>query len=190
MTTAPAPTDPATDPANDPVDPANDPANDPTDPPAETVESLKAALERQKAETRKQEKRAKDNASAARELETVRASTMSETEKAVAEAKAAGRTEALREASGKLVLAEMRAAAAGRSTDIDALADGVDPTRFLDADGDPDRDAIVAWVDKVAPAGTGSGRVPDLGQGARGGQQSTGDPARDFAQVINGQLKR
>lgn len=96
-------------------------AEDETTPPAEDapdVEGLQNAL---KAERKRWEK-------AERELAELRRSQMSESEKAVAEAKAAGRQEAMAEVSGRLLAAEVRAAAAGK------LADPADAVRLLDFD--------------------------------------------------------
>lgn len=138
--------------------------------PKQVAERLKAS--------RRWEERAKANADASRELDKLRQSQMSETEKAVAEAKATGRSEALREIGGRLVDAEVKAAAAGRLTDgqRDALLDGLDRTRFLTEDGDVDTARVAKWVDSIAPAKAteepetnGRPRV-DLGQGRRSGQ--------------------
>lgn len=147
---------------------------------------LSKEVEKWQSLARKHEDRAKANSAAAKELEALKASTMNETEKAVAAAKAEGRTEALREAGTVLVKAEIRAAAAGRAVDIDALLDGIDPARFIDTDGNPDRDEITKWVDRVAPAPTGAAGVPNLGQGARGGPPALNSDSltRDLARAV------
>lgn len=179
MTTAP---DPAPDPK---VDPAPDLAADPTpDPAADTA----AEIEKWKKLSRKHEDQAKANAAAAKELETLRQSSMTDQQKAVETAKAEARTEALREVGGKLAEASIRVAAAGRNVDVDALIEGIDASKFLDDAGDPDTKAITAWVDKVAPAGDDKAPVKrDLGLGARGGQAST-SPAGDWANFLTKQL--
>lgn len=147
--------------------------------PAETAGAAdqSAEIEKWKALSRRHEERAKANAAAAKELEELRASAMSDQEKAVVAARAEGRLAALREAAVKVVDAEVRAAAAGRSIDIEALLEGLDRTRYIDDDGEVDRDGIVKWVDRVAPAQP-TGSVLDLGQGARGLDQRAlnGDP--------------
>lgn len=150
--------------------PVAEPAQDQTD--------WKAKFDEVQAQARKHEDRAKANAAAAKELETLKQSTMSEIEKAVATAKVEARSEMAREVGGQLVHAEIRAAAAGRGVDIDALLEGIDPVRFLGDDLQPDRKMIAAWVDRVAPVSVRPG-FPDLGQGARGGGQDmalNGDP--------------
>lgn len=165
----PTPTDPAPAPTPTPAAPATPPA--PTDPDADTA----AELAKWKDLARKHEERAKANAAAAKELETFKASQMSDTEKAVAAAEAKGRLTATQEFGGKLAAASIRVAAAGRNIDVSALLKGVDPTRFLDDAGDPDEKAIKEWVDSIAPP-PADPTVPtapirrDLGNGPRGGQ--------------------
>lgn len=140
----------------------------------ESETDWQAEAQKWKEQSQKQEQRAKANAKAAKELEEFRTSSMSDQEKAVAEAEARGRTTALQEAGARLVDAEVRVAAAGRSADVDALLEGLDRTKFLTDDGEPDSDAIKAWVDRIAPAKTetaeqGQGPLTaiDLGQGSR-----------------------
>lgn len=165
---------------------------DPAEPEPESSPETETAkqLEHWKEVARKNESRAKANAAAAKELEQVKASMMSETEKAVAEAKAAGLAEGLRTGSAKIAQAEIRAAAAGRSVDVDALLEGVDASRFIDDDGEVNRQAITAWVDKVAPGEDPSVPRPlDLGQGNRGGRGGSGEPRDEFAKFLQGQLK-
>lgn len=134
----------------------------------------KAALEAERRSRREAEKSAK---AATAELEKLRQATATDQEKAVMAAKAEGRTEALREAGVRLVDAEVRAAATGRGVDTDALLEGVDRTKFLDAEGNPDRDSITAWIDRIAPAQQERGdgfHTPDLAQGSRGAPQALG----------------
>lgn len=127
----------------------------------------KAEAEKHKALARKHEERAKANSAAAKELEAFKQQSMSDTDRAVAQAKAEARTEALREVGSKLAESAVRVAAAGRNVDVDALLEGVDAARFLDDNGDPDTKAIAAWMDRVAPAEPSR---RDFGQGVRGGQ--------------------
>lgn len=156
----------------------------------EGTETAADELEKWKALSKKNEQRAAANATAAKELEKLKQSTMNETEKAVAQAKADARAETLREVGGKLAEASIRVAAAGRNVDVDALIEGIDASKFLDAEGDPDTKAISAWVDKVAPA-SDSTVTPkrDLGLGARSGSQGAATPQEEFAKFITGQLK-
>ena len=144
----------------------------------DTGPDLNAELEKWKAAARKHEDRAKANAKAAQELEQLKTASMSDLEKAVAQAKAEARTQTLVELGSERVADAVRVAAAGRSVDVDALLDGLDRSRFLTDDGTPDREAIEAWVERIAPKPT-EGTFPDLGQGARGATDTralNGDP--------------
>lgn len=138
-------------------------------------------IEKWKNLARKHEDRAKSNDRAAKELEALKQQTMTDVEKAAAQARSEGRTEALIEVGAKLVDAEVRAAAAGRPVDVDALLEGLDRSRFLDDNGDANQTAIAAWVDRVAPKpdeDTATTRSFDLGQGHRPDASTSlgGDP--------------
>lgn len=133
----------------------------------------KAEAEKHKALARKHEDRAKANAAAARELEQVKAASMSDIEKAVAQAKAEGRSEGLASAATKVVAAEFKAAAAGR-LEADALAtliDGLNLVAFMDEAGDVDTAKVQSFVDGIAPVAAPAADDPfktlDLGQGSR-----------------------
>lgn len=165
----------------DPV-PTADP--DPTDPPPEPIPDEKPddpaamaeALKKANAEAKKFRLEAKAHAA---ELDKLRAAAMSDQDKAVAEAKAEGRTEALREAGTRIVEATIRAGAAGRSVDVDALLEAVNPAKFLAEDGSVDTAALTAWLNKVAPAAK---PVPKVPTGPRGnppdGKPSMSDALR------------
>lgn len=103
----------------------------------------------------------------AKRLEELEKQSMTETEKAIAEAKNAARAEVLGEVGSKLVDAEVRAAAAGRNVDVDALLEGLDRRRFITEDGEANRDDIVKWVDRIAPKGDERPSPIDMGQGTR-----------------------
>lgn len=137
-----------------------------------TVEQLladrEAELAKWKAQARKHEERAKANAAAAKQLEEVKRQGLSDAEKAIAEARDQAKAEAAREFGGKLAVEAIRGAARDRVADVDALIDGIDPTKFLGDDGEPDRDRIAEWVDKVAPKVEQEEKpFPDLAQGVR-----------------------
>lgn len=133
----------------------------------DTGDDLTAELSKWKAQARKHEERAKANAAAAKELEKLREQSMTDQERAVEEARKAARSEALAEVGSARVEDAVRVAAAGRPVDVDALLEGLDRSRFLNEDGQPDRDAIAAWVDRIAPASETTPARVDLGQGAR-----------------------
>lgn len=128
---------------------------------ADTAEELA----KWKALARKHEDRAKANEAAKKELEKLQAATMSEQEKAIAEAKAAARAEAMAEFGTTLVDAEFKAASAGRDLDLSTLLENLDRKKFLDADGKPDATRIGEFVSKLAPAKRST--ATDTGQGAR-----------------------
>lgn len=180
------PVDPPKDLAPEPPKPADPPPAPPTPddkgfpentPVAEMSPGQQAAYWRHQA--RKHEDRAKA-APTAEELAELRAARderdqlrqelMTESEKAIEAAKQEGRQAAAAEFGERLVAAEFTAAAAGRQVNLDALLTGLDRSRFL-KDGEPDRDAIKAFVDAIAPAEPQQPPVPprgpDLEQGYR-----------------------
>jgi len=88
---------------------------------------------------------------------------MTDQERAVAEAKAAGRAEATQEANLKLAAAEFRAKAAGRIANPDAALAALDLTKLLGKNGEPDTAAITALVEQLAvvpPAPPAPGYIP------------------------------
>ena len=130
------------------------------------VKDWKAEAEKWSALAKKHEERAKGNATAAKELERVKAAAMSDQEKAVAAAKSAGLTEAQRTTAPRLVRAELRAAAAESGSDPGALngfLEYADLSRFVTDDGEPDDKAITAAIKKLG----GAGRTTNFDGGAR-----------------------
>lgn len=164
-----------------PSDPPADPAPD-TGTPDEPVD-WQAEAEKYKALSRKHEERAKANAAAAKERDELRQAAMSDQEKAVEIAKAQARAEVLAEVGSEFVDMAVRSAVADRGIDADALLDGLDRSRFITEDGKADREAIDAWVDRIAPKPTG---IPDLGQGARGGKATSSDPLEKVVRELTG----
>lgn len=147
-------------------------------PPATGAEGpdLAAEVERYRAEARKWEDRSKANASAARELDALRLQSMTDTERAVAEAVASTRQNVRVEFGARLVDAEVRAAAAGSAVDVDVLLEGLDRRRFLNEDGEPNVREIRRWVGRVAPKAPEPGPPGlDLGQGQRPGPAGAPD---------------
>lgn len=132
----------------------------------------KAEADKWKALARKHEAESKKNAKA---LEDARKASMSETEKAIADAKDEGRREATLSTGAKLVDAEIRAVAAGRMTDAQrtTLLEGLDRSLFLTDDGDVDTDKVARFVDGIAPKADADDKskkkFPDMGQGRRQG---------------------
>lgn len=156
-------------------DPAQDPIDEPDSTQSQTDDDLASEVTRLRAElqkARKWEDRAKSNAEAARELDRLRKQHESDQERAVREAVEAARSEERARFSADRVADAFRVAASGRDVDVDELVSGVNPSRFIDDDGQPDRPAIQEWIDKVAPARKSA--PLDLGQGARSGTSVPG----------------
>jgi hypothetical protein len=101
-------------------------------------------------------------------LETERAKGLTETERAIAEAKAAGRTEATLEAGKRLARAEIRAAAATEGIDVASVLEDLDLSRFVGEDGEPDTKAIEKAISRWAGIASTSKRPRgDVDQGTR-----------------------
>lgn len=137
------------------------------------------------ADERTARRNAERTAKAARaELDKLRADGQSETEKAIAKAKAEGSSEALAKANARVLKAEVRAVAASK------LNDPADASHFLDLadftvgeDGEVDSAAIAKAIDRLIKekpylAKGGESRRPSGGAdgGARGGKSSTPGP--------------
>lgn len=164
-------------------DPKDPPKDTPDDGPADDLgDAGKRALSEERTARRQAERAAK---TAAEELKALRESTATDAEKAILKAREEGKSEALKVANGRLLKAEIKAAAAGK------LADPTDAVRLLDADeftddnGEVDAKKLAKAVDQLLtdkPYLAGKGHRPsgDGGNGPRGG-----DPAGSwFAQAI------
>lgn len=126
---------------------------EPTAPePTPEPEAPKAEETDWKAMARKWEKLAKENSKATEELDKLKKSQMTEQEKAVAEAKAAGASEASKTYGSRLAAAELKAAAAAKGINLSALDGLIDASRFVGEDGEVDTAAISKAVDKIAKA--------------------------------------
>lgn len=154
------------------------------------VAELQAEVARLKAQSDRWEARAKGNSAASKELETLKRQSMSDIERAVAEARDEATRDTAKRFGSRVVDAEIRATAAGRIANVDALLEGVDRSIFLTDDFEPNSDAIASWVERLAAVDeqtpttqSGQGFTLDLGQGQRGkpaaSSKSTGDPLLD-----------
>lgn len=141
--------------------------------PADLGDAGKQAISRMKAERNAARDEAKQLRDRLAELEQAQ---MTEQERAVAEAKAAGRAEALAEVSVKLVNSEFKAAAAGRLDDdnLTTLLEGINHATFLDDSGEVTVERVRALIDGIAPAPQQG--AADLGQGARSTPPLGSDP--------------
>lgn len=134
---------------------ADDPTPDPETPPTGDPEPIpppepdlgdagKKAIEAERKARRDAEKAAK---AAQAELAKLREASQSEQEKALAAAKAEGRTEVLKTANERLLRAEVRAAAASKLQDPDDAIRLLDLDQFdVTEDGAVDQDAITAAI--------------------------------------------
>lgn len=163
-----------------------------TAPPPST--DWEAEAKRLKAVNRKVEDQNKANL---KRLAALEEQSLSDQEKAVRAAVQAAqdetRTEVLKQVGYRLVDAEVRTAAAGSGVDVDALLEGLDRSRFLGDDLEPDTTAIATWVQRVTPKRDSTGF--DIGQGARGnGGGDTGLTGsafeRDLIAKVGGIRKR
>lgn len=123
----------------------------------------KQALDRMKAERNEAKKEAQ---ALRKEVDEIRKSSMSEAEKAVAEAEARGRASATTEFGTRLAKADFVAAAARRNPGFDAKAvlEDLNLARFVGDDGEPDAKAIEAAVQRLVPEVNG---VPSFDGGTR-----------------------
>lgn len=171
-----APDDTTPDPAGDSQPPGTPSTTGPT---GESDKDWQAEAEKWKALSRKHEDA---NTKLLKQNDELKSAAMSDAEKAIADAVERGRTEAMSSMRTELAEARLRAAAAGKVADVDALMDFVDLGKFVTENGVDDA-AITAAVDrfaKVAPAPTPPkfGSV-DLGpQGDRPRQLGEADLAR------------
>jgi hypothetical protein len=160
MADDPTPQDPAPTPDAPPA---------PQDPPApdDLGDAGKKALEAERAARKKAEQ---EHKAAQKELERLRTAQMNDTEKAIAEAEARGRTAASTMFGQRLAGAEFVAAAARRNPGFDASAvlDDLNLAKYVSEDGEPDGKGIAAAVERLVPAQAGSTRpAGDVGQGVR-----------------------
>jgi hypothetical protein len=132
--------------------------------PVETTD-LNAEVEKWKSLSRKNEQQAKANAQAAKELEELKKSQLSDTEKLIESAKAETAKQLKTEFATKLVDSELKAALNGRVLDGGSLLE-FNKNSFITDEGDVDTDAIQSWVE--AHSKSASLPAPDLGQGSRG----------------------
>lgn len=129
---------------------------------AQLGDAGKQALDRMKAERNEAKRQA---IALQKELEKLRQASMSEAEKAIAEAEAKGRTAATAEFGKRLAKAAIETAAAKRNPDYNpAGLDFLDLSKFIGEDGEPDAKAISAYVESNIPATSGA---PSFDGGAR-----------------------
>jgi hypothetical protein len=133
------------------------------------TEKLQAEVDKWKSLSRKNEQQAKANIAAAKELEEIKKSQLSDTERLIAETKEQTAIAVRREFAGKLVDSELKSQLNGRLLDAGALL-SFDKSAFIDEDGNLNTEAIQSWVE--AHSKTLETPAPDLAQGARGNNPS------------------
>lgn len=131
----------------------------------------------------------------AAEADRLRKEQETASEKAVREARETAAAEERSKAAPQLVAAEFRAAAKGVLTNEqrDALLEDLDLTKYLDDKGQVDVEKVERKVTAFAPKNDDGDkkkrRLPDLGQGNRGGESKTkgsggaAEAARRFAKT-------
>jgi len=144
----------------DPIDPGDAAADD--DVPKGSERAVLADLARERDRRQAAETELKKLRKAEQELEKLREATATEAERAIAAAKAEGRTEALSVANARIVKAEIKAAASGVMQDPDDALAHIDASTFdVDDDGNVDTKAIAAEVQRLVKS------KPYLGVGAK-----------------------
>lgn len=133
------------------------------------TDTLKAEVDKWKSLSRKNEQQAKANNAAAKELETIRQSQLTETEKLIEQTKTETALSVRREFANKLVDAELKSALHGMLMDADSLL-SFEKSSFILDDGNIDSEAIKSWVE--AHSKSTETPAPDLGQGSRGNNPS------------------
>lgn len=133
------------------------------------MDKLKAEVDKWKSLSRKNEQQAKSNMTAAKELEEIRKSQLTETEKLIEQTKSETALSVRREFATKLVDAELKAQLNSRVLEGGALL-SFDKSSFINDEGNVDSEAIQQWVE--AHSRTADAQIPDLGQGTRGNNPS------------------
>lgn len=139
-------------------------------PPATQAE-LDRIIEKAIGRTRRQYADYDDVKAKAEQFDTLAAASKTDQERAAADAKKAGYTEALSKTTPRVVRAEFRAAAQGRlnKEQLEGLLEDLDLSKYVDDDGEPDVERIEKRVALLAPKAA----PPSFGQGNRGSAPST-----------------
>lgn len=144
-------------------------------PVADPDRDWKAEADKWKALARKHEN---TSTSTLKELEQMRSSQMSESEKAIADAEKRGRDSAVLELRADMARAKLQAAAAGKVSDIDSLLELVDINRLVNENG-VDEAAIAATIERLTKVAPAQPATPKFGSVELGPQ---GDRPRQFGE--------
>jgi hypothetical protein len=147
--------------------------NNETPPPAVTAEDvarLQAALDKERDARKTYERQVK-------EFDSQRKASMTETERAIAEAEERGRIAVRSEYGQRLAQTEFRAAAAARDPEYDVAKalKYVNLAAFVGEDGEPDAKAIAAAVADLVPERNANPAPPSFDGGSR--QPAAGGPS-------------
>ncbi|MFF7365625.1 hypothetical protein [Streptomyces sp. NPDC008125] len=123
---------------------------DGTDDKSDTGKSDSEA-EKWKAQSRKHEQRAKENADAARELAELKAANATDSEKAIAEAVKKAVAEERSRGAAALARQVFLASAAGRIKDAADVVEDVNLSKYIDANGEVDESGLAKLIDRLAP---------------------------------------
>jgi hypothetical protein len=151
-----------TEPTPDGVTPEETPAaTEPPAPTAEDIAKLQTALDKERAARKEYERQVK-------EFDSQRKASMTEAERAVAEAEERGRAAVRAEYGSRLAQTEFKAAAAARNPEYDVAKalKYVNLSSFLGEDGEPDTKAIAAAAADLIPT-AGSPQPPSFDGGTR-----------------------
>lgn len=141
----------------------------PNTPLAEMTESQQLAYWRHQAKKHENRNKAMvdydDLRAKAEQYDALLATTQSEHEKAVAEARRQGETEAMAKANQRLVKAYVMAAVGDRLApdSVNAVLDNLDPTKFI-TNGDVDTDKVNAYAAVIAPPAAPAATAPPTQQ--------------------------
>lgn len=163
---------------SDNPNPETDPAPSTETPDAAPVETPPATtaadVEKWRTLARKHER---DSKARAKELDELKASQLSDSERAIEAARSEGRSAAMNEVGARLAGAELRAQAATAGAQLPDL-DYLNVNRFVNASGDIDADAITAFVESLPKAATPTA-VPEFAQDLGLGRQPKTGPVMD-----------
>jgi len=173
----PAPGSPPPAPSPEPAPAGGQPAPAPPAPPAkpaDPADELRAALA--------SERRARE--ALQKQIDELKRQGMNDQERAVAEAKDAGRKEAARAAGIKVAAAEFRALAAGKLADPSKMLEDEDLNlgRFVNDDGEVDKRGLARLVDRLAAAAAPAPNPGTVPAGPRGGAPADTDFLRTALQ--------
>ncbi|WP_433434490.1 hypothetical protein [Nonomuraea sp. CA-141351] len=135
---------------------------------APDIEALKNEVAKWRTMSRKHEANAK---ASAKQLEELQAANLSDSEKAIAEARAEGERSAVTKLSARLVSAELTAESAKAGVTLPDV-EFINFTKFVGSDGEPDSDAIKAFVKSLPKANAAPKFDPDALGGSGDGSGS------------------